>query len=261
MHISLTFVCSFILSIIPPSLDRLTDVLILRVENSFDMYTPIDVEFLRSAYGMTLDELVMTHEPVRHTQLPALRRGAEEDLSPAPSEESHAQKLGIPKELWRLVDALWSGKALQEKDLFQAVADPSEVAAIRESLDCGADFPLHCAPHAYTEALTTLLGALPRPLLPPDLYPTVEVDESSHRQLCKRFLDALPPLSYNVFVYMTSFLREVLAQQNYNRTSADKLALVCLGCMTPPMEEGRVDEKRLSALRELIATLLTVSSL
>ena len=238
-------------------------MLILRVENSFDMYTPIEVEFLRSSYGMSLDELVMTHEPVRRTALPAHRRGGDESTAGGDDGAATTQKLGVPKELWRLIDALWSGKALMEKDLFQAAADPAEVAAIREALDCGTDFPPHCTPHAYTEALTSLLAALPRPLLPPDLYPTVEVDEFTHRQLCKRFLDALPPLSYNVFVYVTSFLREVLAQQNYNRTSADKLALVCVGCMTPPVEEGKVAEaeKRLTALKELISQLLTVSSL
>jgi len=247
-------------------------LLVLRVESSFDMYTPIDVDFLRSAYGMSLDELVMTHEPVRHTALPAHRRGGggagddELGLGGGADAPPPQQKLGVPKELWRLVDALWNGKALQEKDLFQAAADPLEVAAIREALDCGADFPPHCSPHAYIEALTSLLAALPRPLLPPDLYPTVEVDEFTHRQLCKRFLDGLPPLSYNVFVYVTSFLREVLAQQNYNRTSADKLALVCVGCMTPQVDDkdggaARVDQKRLAALKELIATLLTVSSL
>jgi hypothetical protein len=36
-------------------------------------------------------------------------------------------KLSIPKELWRLVDALWSGNALKEKDLFNSKADPAEV--------------------------------------------------------------------------------------------------------------------------------------
>jgi hypothetical protein len=34
----------------------------------------------------------------------------------------------IPKEIWRLIDALWNGRALKEKDLFvSANADPKEV--------------------------------------------------------------------------------------------------------------------------------------
>ena len=39
-----------------------------------------------------------------------------------------APVLSIPKELWRLVDALWSGDALREKDLFVIDADPIEVS-------------------------------------------------------------------------------------------------------------------------------------
>ena len=39
-----------------------------------------------------------------------------------------APVLSIPKELWRLVDVLWSGDALREKDLFVMDADPIEVS-------------------------------------------------------------------------------------------------------------------------------------
>ena len=37
------------------------------------------------------------------------------------------KELSIPKELWRLIDALWSGNALREKDLFNSKADLQEV--------------------------------------------------------------------------------------------------------------------------------------
>ena len=229
------------------------------------MYTPIEVDFLRSCYGVSLEELVSTQEPMRQTHLPAHRKGRDADESTSSviaSDARGGQKLGIPKELWRLVDALWNGKALLEKDLFQAPQDPSEVAAKREALDCGLDFPHGCTPHAYLEALTSFLSSLPKPLLPPELYPAPDADEASQRGLAKRFLDALPPLSYNVFVYVLSFLREVLAQHHYNRTSADKLAMVCIGCMTPPSEDKKGDaNRRLAALKDLLVTLLTTSSL
>lgn len=240
--------------------ERLTDMLILRVENSFDMYTPVEVEFLRSAYGMTLEELVMAPGPVRRTLLPAHRRAGEDE---AAEDRPEAQKLGIPKELWRLVDALWNGKALLEKDLFQGTADEGEVASIREALDTGADFPAGCTPHAYVEALTSFLAALAKPLVAAELCPSIEVDEVTNKQLCKRFLEALPPLSYNVFVYVLSFLREVLAQAGYNRSSPDRLAAVCVQCMTAS-EEGREDTRRatrLNALKDLVVHLLTTSSL
>ena len=49
-----------------------------------------------------------------------------------------------------------------------------KVFLIRECLDDNTEFPL-CSPHSIVEVLVTFLGALSRPLLPPELYPTVSV--------------------------------------------------------------------------------------
>jgi phosphatidylinositol-bisphosphatase len=95
-----------------------------------------------------------------------------------------------------------------------------------------------CTPHSLCDTLTRFIAALPQPLLPLELYPTVsailmlmprlgfhhlpfalqiEIDAANLKAFSKRFLDDLPPLSYNVFVYILSFLREVLSESNYNR--------------------------------------------
>ncbi len=48
------------------------------------------------------------------------------------------------------------------------------------------------------------------------------------RAFCRKFLEDLPPLNYNAFVYVLSFLREVLAEESYNRCAAfDALMLLC----------------------------------
>lgn len=52
------------------------------------------------------------------------------------------------------------------------------------------------------------------------------------RAFCRKFLEELPPVNYNVFVYILSFLREVLAEESYNRTSPSLLAGVCVANMT-----------------------------
>lgn len=118
---------------------------------------------------MSLEELVTTLQPVATTVLPTANTDAYlATLQPI----DDANKLSIPKELWRLVDALWSSNALKEKDLFNAVADPNEVIAVRRALDQGSEFGI-CSPHAIAECLTSFLSSLPKPLLPPDLYPSV----------------------------------------------------------------------------------------
>ena len=105
----------------------------LRVEKSIDFHVAVSAKYVRSCYGMSLQELVHTLQPVATTVLPVDRFAAlslRDTLSTGAVAGSGAgaeNKLSIPKELWRLVDALWSGNALKEKDLFNSKADPAEV--------------------------------------------------------------------------------------------------------------------------------------
>lgn len=80
----------------------------------------------RSCYGVSLEELVCTVEPFRNTLLPV---HTTLEFEPGlPTQMSGTElKQAIPKELWRLIDALWTGGALQEKDLFGETAIESEV--------------------------------------------------------------------------------------------------------------------------------------
>ncbi len=149
------------------------------MEKSVDYFVDVKGDFERTCFGMSLEELVQITDPVSKIPLPAanpesfLPANASERNSLKVSSGNDSAKLSVPKELWRLIDAIWSGNALKEKDLFSmASADPNEVAMIRLALDRGVDFS-PCAPHAVVEVLVSFLAALPRPLLPYDLYPTV----------------------------------------------------------------------------------------
>lgn len=194
----------------------LDDVIVLRLEKAKDTYLHLTAEYERSCYGVSLEELVSTLEPLRSVAIPSNYQTDAEGETVTSSEV----KQSIPKELWRLIDALWTGGALNEKDLFTGTALVQEVESVREALDCGLDFP-PCAPHAIVEALVTLLEALPRPVISADLFPASEVEGSRLSLWCRHLLEHLPPISYNVFVYFLSFLREVLAVSDYNRCVID----------------------------------------
>jgi len=164
--------------------DSLQDMLILRVENCPDVYVDIKAEYERSCYGMALEELVYTLQPAASLALPSsnfeeyieLQRQQYQQLQQQQAQGIHDNnnnnKLSIPKELWRLVDALWSGNALKEKDLFHVPGDRHEIVAIRYAIDHGTDFPI-CSPHSLVDCLISFLDALPRPLIPWELYPIV----------------------------------------------------------------------------------------
>ncbi len=162
----------------------LQDVIVLRVENSLDYYLDVKADYERSCFGMSIEDLVTLTAPIADTPLPAARPDYYLD-------KSHAQgQLSIPKELWRLVDALWAtpgnagnqlgqaqnqSMALREKDLFNCPGDAHEVALIRQALDQGLDFPMGMSAHSFVECLQAFLMSLPRTLLPPDLYPMVSL--------------------------------------------------------------------------------------
>ena len=71
-------------------------------------------------------------EPVRGTALPAaaLAAGSSGAADAPPPAAASGPRLGIPKELWRLVDALWTGGALREKGLFAEPGDAVEVGQL-----------------------------------------------------------------------------------------------------------------------------------
>jgi hypothetical protein len=158
-----------------------------------------------------------------------------------------------------LVDALWSGDALREKDLFATDSDTIELAEVRESLDTGNIFP-ECSPHAIAEAIVTFIAALPQPLLPVKLYPTMDIEASNMKNWGRKFLESLPPLNYTVFVYMISFFREVLAQADFNRSTPARLSAACIECMTPTsvdLEISKEERDRRAAKQELMLPVIT----
>lgn len=279
--------------------ETLYDVISIKLANSDEKVSNIHVQvnYQKSCYGMSLQELVLTKEPVRNTELPAppvdVYKGAlsgvivnnnnnntdgekmppnesvdllglemspqvsrkqavttsDKDVKSKDNEKStkkskkkkdggrgsvNIDRMFIPKELWRLVDLLWQLDAFEQEGIFRNSAQVNliELAAVREALDTGTEFP-PCTVQTAVEALSSFLQSLPKPLLSPDLYPKQRIDPSQIHQWCKsQFLELLPPLRYNVFVYILSFMREVLAHEHLNKSHPTKLALFCIQCMT-----------------------------
>ena len=79
---------------------------------------------------MSLEQLVCALDPVRNIPPPAFDHTQGYDLSQQ-NKSQPSQQLSIPKELWRLVDALWQG-GMREKDLFASSAEPGEVQIIMD---------------------------------------------------------------------------------------------------------------------------------
>lgn len=110
---------------------------------------------------MSLEDLVSATQPVRNITLGIL---------PTTSEST---KLGVPKELWILIDYLWSAGGVTERELFFSSADAAEVALVRDALDLGTDVPSSVSLHAVAEALVSFLSSFTLPIIPFESFPQV----------------------------------------------------------------------------------------
>lgn len=197
------------------SREVLEDILILRLENGRDYYISVTGKYARSCFGMSVDELVLYSAPIREVPLDPILRAEKYDLNSKAA-------MCVPKELWRIIDAIYE-RGLDERDLFTAVGDPDEVYQIRECLDTGAAFERYGV-HSMAEALTSFLSNLSTPIVPASLFPSLDIDAQNIQMFTRKFLEDLEAISYNVFIYMISFFREVLLHRQKNRLSPAKVA-------------------------------------
>jgi len=234
----------------------LDDILILRLENGRDYYITIKAQYARSCFGMSVDELVMYTDPIRQVPLDPIKRAEKYDPTPSSA-------LCVPKELWRIIDAIYE-RGLQEKDLFMIPGMPAEVNQIRECLDTGAPLAnFHI--HSLVEAMVSFLSSLSTQIVPPSLFPTLEIDSQNMQSLARKFLEELPPIHYNVFVYLMSFFREALVYKESNRLTAAKLARICCSCMVVG-NNGRMDDsekamQRRNGMQLIMMHLLETNSI
>ncbi|ETV82631.1 hypothetical protein, variant [Aphanomyces astaci] len=211
--------------------DTLDDTLILRVANGADHFVVISADYLPSCFGCSLEQLVVHVEPIRHAG--AVKR-----------EAAVVQK--IPKELWRMVDALYT-HGLDAPNIF-VDTDLSEAAVLREALDTGAPFPVH-RPQSMAALVVHWLQTLRESVVP-------EASVASDVLV----VDALTAVHYNVFMYVMSFLREVLAHAPRNLLHASKLAFVFARCLLG-YTATQTPTPKIDAMERLLAHFLTTGTL
>lgn len=218
----------------------LEDILILRLENGRDYYITVTANYARSCFGMSVDELVMYAEPMRNVPIDPIMRAEIQESNPSAA-------LCVPKELWRIIDSIYT-KGVHEKDLFSQPGMGDQVYEIREALDTGDPFPdFHI--HSMCELLLSFLSNLASPIVPATLFPTLEIPNAQNIQgYARKFLEELPPIHYNVFVYVISFFRECLLYKETNKLNANKLSRICCNCFLGSGNSSNIGEEDATAL-------------
>ena len=213
----------------------LDDILILHIENGADFFLPVTVSWEGSAFGLPLESLAaLAAAPARR------RRGAAP--APAPAADTDAEPAPIPKEIWRLVDALHVGKHFGTAAIFRAPeAEEVDVVdacrAVRDALDCGRDFPAGTTGRALGCALVELLNSAGAPVVPPALCPSEGFDSAGAAWWVASLYEQLPPLRHNVLLYLVAFMRELLqpAHAASNQLTAASLSEVFGAALFSPL--------------------------
>jgi len=195
--------------------DSLDDIIVLHIINGKDYFITVDSEWLPSCYGIALEALVQMKDSVRGIA-----------TSPQTTNSTNTP-LSVPREIWRMLDFLFV-HGLSTPGLFLVSGQSEILSKVRHALSTGTDFDFDPAAgvHSMAEAFVEFLDALPEPVIP---YFATEkcIEASPMLSLSKAAVQALPSIHYNVFVYIMSFLREVLnaskSDEDIDQLNADRL--------------------------------------
>jgi hypothetical protein len=101
------------------------------------------------------------------------------------------------------------------KSLFSSSGDPAIILQIIEALDTGTQFqvPSESAQSVYSmaEAFIRFLDDLPEPVVPVFFFQKC-IDSINSAILAKHVISEIPSVNYNVFIYVTSFLRDYISK-------------------------------------------------
>lgn len=144
---------------------------------------------------------------------------------------------------------------MDNENLFLLHGRVHQVAAARECLDTGAQFPPETDVHSVAEVLVQFLLTLTEPVVPVAQY-SVCLDSTSP-QVSQLIAENFPAVHRTTFKYLIAFLRERLTRTSVNAASAASLAVVFgRALMRPPRELLQVGRRAQAAQMRRQATFV-----
>ncbi|KAI4819061.1 hypothetical protein KUCAC02_004342 [Chaenocephalus aceratus] len=202
--------------------DAIEDILVLHLDRGKDYFITISGNYLPSCFGTSLETLCRMKKPIREIPITKLI-DLEEDSFMEKVQVQKTNRLKIPKEVWILVNHLFT-RSCDQEDLFQTPGLQEELQSIIDCLDTSIpESILAGCNHSVAEALLIFLEALPEPVVCYELY-----------QRCLDLLSRQPPLQTvdlpvarahrNVFRYLMAFMKELLKHSHNNNLTASLIA-------------------------------------
>ncbi|KAI1898109.1 hypothetical protein AGOR_G00068950 [Albula goreensis] len=212
--------------------DSIQDILVLHLDRGKDYFLSITGNYLASCFGTSLETLCRMKKPIREIPVTKLIDLEEESFMDqeksqvsfllVESSGTEDRPLKIPKEVWLLVNHLYT-KACKQEDLFQTPGLKDELQNIIDCLDTSIPEVIPGCNHSVAEALLVLLEALPEPVVCYELYQRC-LEASHDSRLCRQLVSQLPRAHRAVFRYLMAFLRELLKYSHSNNLTANLAA-------------------------------------
>uniref|UniRef100_A0A8D8YIL8 Type II inositol 1,4,5-trisphosphate 5-phosphatase n=1 Tax=Cacopsylla melanoneura TaxID=428564 RepID=A0A8D8YIL8_9HEMI len=197
--------------------DKVYDILVLHLEGGKDLFITVQGTYERSVFGCSIETLVHLNVPLREISLGKLI-----ELERSKDSSSVTSTYSVPKEIWFLVDHLYR-HGLKQQNLFEHPGLPSEILLIRNWLDTGSTDPIPGSVHSVAESLLLLLESTAEPLVPYNLHEACLAASTSYLQ-CKQLISSLPLHCKNVYLYLCSFLQELLSHSDENGLDGKTIA-------------------------------------
>lgn len=198
------------------ALEQLYDILVLHLEGGKDVFITVTGNGQRSSFTTSFSALCRAPVPILHLTPEQL---AHADSGRAPI------LYAVPRELWQLVDHLYR-HSMRTQNLFDTHALHNEVIQVRDWLDYGSTEPTPSNVHAVAEALLLLLSYTTDPVIPFRLHQNCTAVANTYASCKQIIMMKLSELERNIFLFICSFLQELLMYSSENGTDAKTLATV-----------------------------------
>ncbi|XP_007569748.1 inositol polyphosphate 5-phosphatase OCRL isoform X2 [Poecilia formosa] len=238
--------------------DSIYDILVLHLDRGKDYFITISGNYLSSCFGTSLETLCRIRKPVREVANLIDLEKSMVNLLFADGGSSDDVPLKIPKEVWILVNHLFT-KSCDQEDLFQTPGLQEELQSIIDCLDTSIPESLPGCNHSVAEALLIFLEALPEPVVCYELYQRC-LDSSHDSRLCKQLVSQLSRPHRNVFRYLMSFLKELLKHSNNNNLTANLIATLFASLLIRPppnMVSRQSGQDRQKAINFILGFLMS----
>lgn len=193
--------------------DTLDDILILHLQNGRDHFLCIQGDWTPTCFANSIERISKLKYSIR-----------------SPGKHQYIvepeKRLFVPKELFTLCKYLYDN-GLDESRIFSSKASNEERHQICEILDTGepiTNYKGSC--DAIAEAIVSLLRNFEEPVIPYRYFDNVLNAAESLEKSLEVIRSIEEAIHFNIFVYLISFLREVLKHSHKNDITEDRLAIV-----------------------------------